>query len=98
MARIDVFESLARKQQYKYPYIFLGFYLTFMLSTVCMASKITIVGDLLLPGGIFAFPFTFCICDIVGEVYGYAYPRLFIWIGMLAEFIFSFVVIGVSHL
>ena len=41
---------------------------------------------------------TFAICDIVGEVYGYAYPRLFIWIGVLAEFIFSFIVISVSHL
>ncbi|WP_238583406.1 queuosine precursor transporter [Legionella israelensis] len=50
------------------------------------------------PGGIFVFPITFCICDIVGEVYGYAYPRLFIWIGVLAEFIFSLIVIAVSHL
>lgn len=50
------------------------------------------------PGGIFVFPLTFSICDIVGEVYGYAYPRLFIWIGVLAEFLFSLVVITVSHL
>lgn len=50
------------------------------------------------PGGIFVFPITFSICDIVGEVYGYAYPRLFIWIGVIAEFIFSLVVISVSHL
>ncbi len=50
------------------------------------------------PGGIFIFPITFCICDIVGEVYGYAYPRLFIWVGVLAEFIFSSIVILVSHL
>lgn len=50
------------------------------------------------PGGIFVFPLTFSICDIVGEVYGYAYPRLFIWIGVLAEFLFSLVVIAVSHL
>ncbi|MDP3705659.1 MAG: VUT family protein [Legionellaceae bacterium] len=41
------------------------------------------------PGGIFIFPLTFCLCDIVGEVYGYAYPRLFIWIGVLAAFVFS---------
>lgn len=97
MVKNDLFESLERKQQYRYPFIFLGCYLTFMLATVCLASKITIVGSLLLPGGIFAFPFTFCICDIVGEVYGYAYPRLFIWIGMLAEFLFSIIVIAVSH-
>ncbi|OGV36959.1 MAG: integral membrane family protein [Legionellales bacterium RIFCSPHIGHO2_12_FULL_35_11] len=93
-----VFESLSRKQQYKYPYIFLGCYITFMLTTVCLANKLTLVGNLLLPGGIFVFPFTFGICDVVGEVYGYAYPRIFIWIGVLAEFIFSLIVIGVSHM
>ncbi len=53
---------------------------------------------MLVPGGIFVFPLTFCICDIVGEVYGYAYPRLFIWIGVLAELVFSLILITVSHL
>ncbi len=92
-----VFDSLSRKNQYKYPYIFLGLYLTFMLATVCLANKLTIIHHWILPGGIFVFPFTFCICDIVGEVYGYAYPRIFIWIGVLAELFFSLIVISVSH-
>jgi len=94
----SVLESLSRKNQYKYPYFLLGLYLTFLLSTVCLASRITSVGALLEPGGIFVFPITFSICDIVGEVYGYAYPRLFIWIGVIAELFFSLIVITVSHL
>ncbi|RUR09705.1 queuosine precursor transporter [Legionella septentrionalis] len=93
-----VFDTLVRKKQYQYPYFLLGLYLTFLLSTVCLASRITAIGPMLEPGGIFAFPLTFCICDIVGEVYGYAYPRLFIWVGIVAEFIFASIVIGVSHL
>lgn len=97
MANTTVFQTLSRKQQYKYPYIFLGFYLTFMLATVCLANKLVQIGDMILPGGIFVFPFTFGICDVVGEVYGYAYPRLFIWVGVLAELIFAIVVIAVSH-
>ena len=96
--RKEIFDSLTRKKQYKYPYLLLGLYLTFLLSTVCLASRITQIGTMLEPGGIFVFPLTFSICDIVGEVYGYAYPRLFIWIGVLAEFLFSLVVITVSHL
>lgn len=92
------FESLSRKNQYKYPYIFLGIYLTFLISTVCLANRVLLLGSLLEPGGIFVFPLTFTICDIVGEVYGYAYPRLFIWIGVLAELLFSLIVIFVSHL
>lgn len=97
MLNSAIFNSLERKNQYKYPYIFLGFYLTFMLATVCMANKLTVIHHWILPGGIFVFPFTFCICDIVGEVYGYAYPRMFIWIGVLAELAFSLIVIFVSH-
>lgn len=93
-----VLETLSRKKQYKYPFFLLALYLIFLLATVCLASRITQVGSMLVPGGIFVFPFTFAICDIVGEVYGYAYPRLFIWIGVLAEFVFSFIVIGVSYL
>ena len=96
--RNTIFETLSRRKQYKYPYFFLGLYLTFLLSTVCLASRITQIGSMLVPGGIFVFPITFCICDIVGEVYGYAYPRLFIWIGILSEFVFSLILIGVSHL
>jgi len=92
-----VFNALSRKHQYKYPYIFLGIYLTVLLSTVCLANKLTLVSGWVLPGGIFIFPFTFGICDIVGEVYGYAYPRLFIWVGIFSEFIFSIVLIAVSH-
>lgn len=93
-----MFNALSRKKQYKYPYLLLGIYLTLMLSTVCLASKITIIGNIILPGGIFVFPLAFNICDVVGEVYGYAYPRMFIWVGVLAEIIFSMIVIGVSHI
>ena len=96
--RSSVLDTLDRKKQYKYPLFLLGLFLTFLLSTVCLASRITQVGPMLEPGGIFVFPITFCICDIVGEVYGYAYPRLFIWIGVIAEFLFSLIVITVSHL
>lgn len=93
-----IFKTQSQDKQYKYPFFFLGFYLTCLLSTVCLASRITLIGSMLVPGGIFVFPLTFSICDIVGEVYGYAYPRLFIWIGVCAEFVFSLILIAVSHL
>lgn len=91
-------ENFSHKNQYRYPYILLGAYLTFLLSTVCLASKVLLIGPLFEPGGILFFPLTFTICDVMGEVYGYAYPRLFIWIGILAEFVFSFALVLVSHL
>lgn len=93
----EVINALSRKKQYKFPYIFFGLYLTFLLSTVCMANKLTLLGGFILPGGIFVFPFTFGICDVLGEVYGYAYPRLIIWVGVIGELLFSLIVIAVSH-
>lgn len=93
-----ILSSLQQKGQFKYPFFFLGIYITTLLCTVCLANRFTLVGHLLEPGGIFIFPLSFTICDIVGEVYGYAYPRLFIWIGIGCEFMFSFVVTIVSHL
>ncbi|MBA3661048.1 MAG: queuosine precursor transporter [Gammaproteobacteria bacterium] len=90
--------TLSNQSQYKYPFLFLGIYLTFLLATVCLAGKLALIGNLLVPGGIFVFGFTFSICEIVGEVYGYSYPRLFIWTGVLAEIIFALVVTGISHL
>lgn len=89
---------LSKQKQYRYPLVLLGLYVTFLLSTVCLASRLTQIGTMLQPGGIFVFPFTFSICDIVGEVYGYTYPRMFIWVGVVAEIIFSIIVITVSHL
>jgi queuosine precursor transporter len=97
MSEGRVFQSMVRRNQYKYPQIFLGIYITFMLATVCLANKLTLVANIVLPGGIFVFPLTFCICDIVGEVYGYAYPRLFIWVGVFSELAFSLITIVVSH-
>lgn len=93
-----VVQSVAQDKQYKYPLLLLGLYLICLLSTVCLASRITYVGPLIQPGGIFLFPVTFTVCDIVGEVYGYSYPRLFIWIGAAAEFIFSISLISVAHM
>lgn len=93
-----VFNDLSRQKQYKYPCLFLGLFLTCLLATVCLAGRITTVGSMIVPGGIFIFSLTFWICDIVGEGYGYAYPRMFIWIGVLAEFLFSVITIIVSHM
>ncbi|MDX1901848.1 MAG: queuosine precursor transporter [Gammaproteobacteria bacterium] len=89
---------LPHRASYKYPFLLLGLYLTFLLATVCLASKLTLIGELLVPGGIFVFGFTFSICEIAGEVYGYSYPRLFIWTGVIAETIFALIVTAVSHL
>jgi queuosine precursor transporter len=84
-------------RHYKYPFIMLGLYITFLLTTVIVSNRLTRIGGMLEPGGIYFFPLTFPILDIMGEVYGYSYPRLFIWVGAIAEILFAFAVTSVAH-
>lgn len=84
--------------KYKYSYYLLSAYLLAILLTMATANKMVYIFDLVLPGGIFIFPLTFIVNDIASEVYGYSYPRMFIWLGLIAEFIFSLYSIAISHL
>lgn len=84
--------------RFKFSYLLLGLYITCLLLTVSLANRFTSVGFFLEPGGIFVFPIIFPICDIAAEVYGYAYPRLFIWIGAFCELFFAIAATLVSHL
>lgn len=82
---------------YTYPLLLLGIYITLLLTTVVLANRLIQIFWLLEPGGIFFFPLAFPILDIMGEVYGYSYPRLFIWVGAICELAFAFSVASVAH-
>ncbi|MBA3535176.1 MAG: queuosine precursor transporter [Tatlockia sp.] len=82
---------------YKFPLIFLGIYISLLLSTVILANRLTQIGGFLEPGGIYFFPLAFPILDIMGEAYGYSYPRLFIWIGAVCELLFAISITMVAH-
>ena len=69
--------------------ILLAFYIVLLCLTVCFANNFISIQGLTLPGGILVFPITFIICDVVSEVYGYSIAKAFIWIGIIAELIFS---------
>jgi queuosine precursor transporter len=84
--------------QYRYKNLLLALYITFLLLVVVLANRFVILGGLLEPGGIFIFPLTFLVCDIIGEVYGYSLPRQFIWMGALCELIFAVVATSIVHL
>lgn len=66
-----------------------SFYVLMLCLTVCFANNIIQTFDMTLPGGIFVFPLSFIVCDVVGEVYGYGIARTFIWIGIISELIFA---------
>lgn len=84
--------------KFKYSYFFLAIFITCQLITVSLANCFIKIGPLLEPGGIFVFPLMFPILDVVGEVYGYAYPRNFIWMGIICSFIFAIMVTIISSM
>lgn len=84
--------------KYKFPLILMALYVSFLLLTVSLANRFFEIYSIAEPGGIFIFPLTFIILDVVSEVYGYAYSRLFIWVGALCEILFSTLAVIVSHL
>ncbi len=81
---------------YRYPYYLLTAYLLAVITTMAMANKIISFGPVILPAGIFIFPFSFLVNDIAAEAYGYSYPRLFIWLGLISTLIFSLYSITLS--
>ena len=87
-----------KHQHYKHISILLALYVTFLLLVVSLANRFIEIGNILEAGGIFVFPLTFLICDIVSEVYGYSLARKFIWIGAFCEFIFALVTTLETHL
>ncbi|MBP9777559.1 MAG: queuosine precursor transporter [Rickettsiaceae bacterium] len=84
--------------KYKYPILLIALYINFLLLTVSLANRFFEIAGMTEPGGILVFPLAFIILDIVAEVYGYAYSRLFIWIGAASEIIFSLVAVFITHL
>ncbi|MBM7074716.1 queuosine precursor transporter [Shewanella sp. 202IG2-18] len=65
-------------------------YLSVLCLTVCFANYFIKVFGMTLPGGIFVFPVSFIICDVVVEVYGYTTAKMFVWLGIIVEVFFAF--------
>lgn len=86
------------QNQYK-GYLYLSIIYAILLVTAqAMAYRLIQVGPLLEPGGIFIFPATFAISDVIAEVYGPTLARQTIFSALLAQAFFTFVPIFVNTL
>lgn len=56
-------------------------FVTALLTANVMASKLVVVGGLVLPAAIVVFPLSYVIADVLTEVWGYAAARRVIWLG-----------------
>ncbi|MTK52689.1 queuosine precursor transporter [Paludibacter sp.] len=59
---------------------------TCLLISNLVASKIVVIASVALPVGIFLFPITYIINDVIAEVWGFRKARLMIWLAFAMNF------------
>lgn len=65
------------------------FFVTFLLISNIVASRLVIINGFVLSGALFLFPLTYLFGDVLTEVYGFRRSRLIIWLGMGANIIMA---------
>ena len=72
-------------------------YVTLILLTNTVGTKLFNIGDLTYPVSVLCFPFTFLVTDIVSDVFGPKQARYFVVLGFLASIVLvGFVLIGLA--
>ncbi|HEV8472400.1 MAG TPA: queuosine precursor transporter [Methylomirabilota bacterium] len=56
-------------------------FVTCLLTANVIATKLVVVGGLVLPAGVVIFPLSYVLGDVLTEVWGYAAARRVIWLG-----------------
>lgn len=62
-------------------------FITVLIVSNVIASKITTVGPLSMSAAIVIFPISYIVADVLTEVYGYRHARRVIWLGFLCNLI-----------
>lgn len=62
-------------------------FVTVLLISNIIASKIATIGSFAIPAGIVIFPISYIVADVLTEVYGYRHARRVIWLGFLCNLI-----------
>lgn len=84
--------------QFQY-YVFLSvFYAILMVTAQAVAYRLIQIGPFFEPGGIFIFPATFAISDVISEVYGPTLARRTIFIALFAQAFYSIFPIAMNAL
>jgi uncharacterized integral membrane protein (TIGR00697 family) len=85
-------------QQFKGYVLLTLLYATLLITAQAMAYRLIQVGPFLEPGGIFIFPATFVVSDIIAEVYGPTLARRSIILSLFVQGIYTILPIAVNHL
>lgn len=84
--------------QFKY-YVFLSvLYAVIIVTAQAVAYRLIQIGPFLEPGGIFIFPISFAVSDIISEVYGPTLARKTIFVSLFSQAFYSIIPICINQL
>jgi hypothetical protein len=86
------------EKRFKYLNFITAFFVTVLLVSNVVSSKILQIGPLTFDGGTILFPLSYIFGDILTEVYGYSRSRRVIWTGFLMMLLASAVFMAVQYL
>ncbi len=74
--------------QFKYYQWLVGLFIIFYILTNVLAVKVCHFFIFTFLAGIITYPFSYCICDIVTEVYGFQRARQLVYFGVFCSYLF----------
>jgi len=83
-----------QEERTSYSPLFLGLtslFVTCLLISNIIASKLMQIGGIVLPSAVILFPVTYILADVFTEVYGFKKTRMVIWIGFAANAFMSMI-------
>jgi hypothetical protein len=87
-------ETSPREERYSLWFVLIvAIFITCLITSNIIASKLFRVSGLVLPAAIIIFPISYIVGDVVTEVYGYSQARRVIWLGFLCNLV---TVIGIE--
>ena len=82
----------------KFLVLLTSLYITAILINLTIGYRFIAIGSFSFAGGIFVFPFSFIIGDIITEIYGYKCARQIVWVGIACQFIFALSIYLIIHM
>lgn len=90
--------NISLRAGFKYLTLLTAVIVTFYIVTAIVQNRLVVIGNFDLSAAIFVYPFSYLICDVMTEVYGYKVARQVLWCSLLSWILSGVLIISVINL
>lgn len=90
--------TTAQTMAYNYLLGLAMIYMAYSILSGLLVYKLVCIGTVIVPAGLFVTPITYCLSNVVTEVYGYPISRNMMWWFIIASAFFSITAFGLIQL